>query len=267
MRIAVLGENIPLAACLRANIPSRCPPVLLRSLSWDALFSLAQSGRCDFALLDICRAPGARQQVSPVADLLRLAGILGRDRMILVLPKPCRGLDLQRELGAAGFRYLLLPDVDDCEARVMRSLARAELRRVVDAAFASQIAGAFPGPDLQLMLDILTTWPPVRRVAALANDLRIARRTLERRLETARFPEPRRCLAWSVLLETAMLRRWGAGSQEKIAGVVDIAGGSDLSHRWGRLAGEPPSKAGEIDPVDRSLNLLLKDLREGRKGA
>ncbi len=224
---------------LDRHIRSRCS--LYAVSSWEEFKARAHGRAFDLAFVQTSfpRSPG--HPLTGVRVLERVIGQLAPGSLVPLVCEEDSTQDLLKDLKALGFNIVLIQGLDDHPASLLRAISRARSSfRLIPALVASG-----RGVDLrtlELVLSLVTGWPPPGSVREAAAQLSMTPRSLRRRLREAGFPSPAHLLRWSRLLEAVALERVGIRSGERLAHLLGLAGHSTLAHLSRDLTNRPLSK-------------------------
>ena len=221
---------------------------------WAALAGACESRPAQLAVVDLY-ADGA-----PNFERLR---VLKRRFPTLALvayvtPSAQRARDLF-DAGRVGVDGLVLLDVDDDPAALLRTLEQAQARGLTTLLRAALSAR---GPTLRPLVRDAVLASVVRAherlsPTALARLLAVPSRVLSRRLAEAGMPAPNKLLTWGRLLVAARLLEDGARSADGVALALAFPSGSafrNASQRYlGATPGEIRARGGAAWVIERFL--------------
>ena len=186
--------------------------------------------------------PSFGGQSSPVEDgLVRMDRLRFRAQGVCVVPYLCRqdrAATSLRRLGEVGFAFFLIKDFDDDPGSILRLLASCSIHRGVLEALDGKNHG-LTREQARLVSELLEVWPPPESVEALAKEMKVAQRTLRRRLAGAGLRPPRHLLRWMRLLHAVVLRELGIESRTSLASLVGLGSPQTLARLFGDLTGRP----------------------------
>ena len=265
MHIAVLLDHSQAVRSLRSAFrlgPGGPARAHLRSLStWTELYDLLASDECDLALVQPCHGYPPTSPDPSLAGLETLATRWPREQVVLFVVRPRPGPHLLRDIGQMGFPYLLVQGIDDDPRTILRTVARAESRRLLRRRLESKRAGLDP-EVAGLVLDSLTAWPPALSVQDLALQSGMGRRNLQRVLRQAGLPSPGKLVALSRFLEACVIgQRMGVSSRARIASIPDSGDAASLGHLSRRVANRPLGEFIGSDATEDPFSFVADTLR------
>ena len=232
------------------SLPVKCPLCLLSS--WDELHSRANEKAFDVVLVQPSFPVRTKVPPNGLRNIERLTQVLEPGRVILFLSKSDQTGALLQALAPPRFPFVLLQGIDDHPSSILRVLSRAQSHRMIRHPLGPFRADREPG-SIELVLAVLTGWPPPNSVEHLAQRLGLSPRTLRRKMAEQCLPPPGRLLRWGRLFEAVYLRKLGIRSRARIASILELGGVSALAHLAKDLTGD---RLGQILRPDGEEDLL-----------
>ncbi len=218
--------------------------------SWEELGALVGEAEWGLGWVVAQSCPPGAPPAWPahLARLEALAPAGARERWILYFPRPHPPSEVLQEFGRMGFPFLLFQGVDDHPQRILRCLARAQVRLDLRCGLLRRGEPLSPACRARLLREV-AGWPPLPRIEEEARREHRSPRDYRRAFRKEHLPPPRRLRACGRVLELAALVRAGVAQKGALAGALELAGGDSVEklfeRRTGRnlsllLAGEEP---------------------------
>lgn len=265
MQIAVLLDHPQAFRALRSAFrlgPGGPVNAQLRFLSnWTELHDTLASEECDLAIVQPCHGQPSTSPDPSLAELETLATLWPREQVILPVVHLRPNPGLLRDIGQMAFPYLLVQGIDDDPKTILRTVARAESRRLLRRELEVERTALDP-EVVALLLDSLTGWPPAPSVHDLAKQSGMGRRSLQRVLRQAGLPSPGKLVAFSRFLDACVMgRRMGVSSRARIASILGSGDAASLGHLSQRVANRPLGKFIGGDATEDPFTFVADRLR------
>lgn len=201
---------------------------LVLHADWTAIVSDGAAQGIDVYVVDPELGGSESGSSGHVPGLERLRQAVGTHSVVLYCNRVVDRFRSLGQLGALGFPFLLLRDIDDDPRSILRVLARSRIRGRLQTGLGlgeNRIRQEVP----PLIFDAVSGWPPVETVEELARRIPTSETTLRRNCRKWGVPSPRELLRWSRVLEAFSLASLGVRRRSRIAPLVGLRHPSSLS--------------------------------------
>lgn len=238
MRVGALLPDLTAANRLRLAFSAPWQTersTLVLYADWNSLVSDGLARRYDVSVVDPELGGSESRGCGYVSALERLRQTLGIHSIVLYCGRVVGRARSLGQLGALGFPFLIIRDIDDDPRSIIRVLARSRIRRRLEGLIGLG-EGHLPQEGVSpLILEAVTGWPPAETVGELARRVPTSETTLRRNCRKWGVPSPRELLRWGRVLEAVSLASLGIQRRSRIAPLVGLGHPSSLSRLLNEL--------------------------------